>query len=208
MMGVATPPVAPPASLRILFADDDPEIREYFQEMLGRLGHQAFTVATGKQLVEVARQVHPDLIISDVVMPELDGIDAAAQIGAEQNVPIIIVSAHHDADLLGRIGTDHIMNFLVKPVREADVQAAVVVAMRRFEQYQTLSEEARSLRQALENRKILERAKGAVMRRLGVDEADALGRLKRLASHNNRKLTDVATEVIEAEQIFYRLENL
>ncbi len=200
--------LAPPNSLRILFADDDKEIREYFQEMLGRLGHQAFTVSTGQQLVEMAQKLEPDLIITDVVMPGLDGIDAAAQIGTEKNIPVILISAHEDPALLNRIGTDHIMNFLIKPVREAEVRAAIAMALHRFQQFQDVRQENEGLRLALENRKLLERAKGAVMRRLHVDEPEALQRMKKLASHNNRKLTEVAEEVINSEQIFYRLENL
>src|SRR5262249_51017422 len=151
----------PAKPLRILFADDDPEIREYFQELLPRLGHQAVAVATGRELVEMAWKVEPDLVITDIVMPDLDGIQAAEEIGRQRDIPVILVSAHEEPELVNRVGTDHIMNYLIKPVREAEVQVAINVAMLRFNQYQAVRQEASNLRQALEDRKLLERAKGA-----------------------------------------------
>jgi response regulator NasT len=199
-------PQSPP--LRILFADDDPEIREYFEELLVRLGHQPTTVNSGRELINTAREIAPDLIITDVVMPDLDGIAAVTEIDRDQPIPVILVSAHEDPELIHRASSNYVMNYLIKPVREAEVQAAINVAMLRFRQYQALHQEANNLRQALENRKLLERAKGAVMKRLRVEEDDAFGRMKKLASQSNRKLIDVARDIVNAEQVFHGLENL
>jgi response regulator NasT len=164
------------------------------------------TAQDGSQLVELCRAAPPDLVIADIKMPGLDGIEAAVQINAAKETPVILVSGFHDPALLERAEADHIMAYLIKPVGEPDVQAAVALAMRRFEQYQAIRWEAASLRQALEDRKVVERAKGAVMRRLRVDEGEAYRRLRELTSDNYRKLVDVSREVLGAEEVFRQLE--
>jgi response regulator NasT len=192
--------------LRILVADDERDTREFLQHLLGRLGHQAVGVGTGRQLTELARQVDPDLIVTDIKMPDMDGIAAAEAVNRERETPVILVSAHHDADLLARAGADHIMAYLIKPVSPADVEAAVAVAMARFAQYKVVRAEAASLRQALEDRKLIERAKGVTMKRLAVGEDEAFRRLRKLASDHNLKLVDAARRVLEAEDVFVQMD--
>src|SRR5205823_1217320 len=99
----------------------------------------------------------------------MDGIQAAAEANRDRRVPVILITAHHDAEVLARAGSDYIMAYLAKPVKPVDLGATVRLAMLRFEHFQTLAKEAADLRQALEDRKLIERAKGAVMRRLSVD---------------------------------------
>ncbi len=193
-------------TLRIAVAEDERDTREYLQEMLTRLGHQVVTASNGRQLAEQCRVLKPDLIVTDIKMPDMDGIAAADQVNAEHETPVILVSAHHDAELLARAGTDHVMGYLIKPVSQADVEAAIALAMHRFEQFQGLQKEAASLRQALEDRKLVERAKGIVMRRLRVDEPEAYRRLRKLASDHNHKLVEVAQTVLKADEVFHALE--
>jgi response regulator NasT len=197
---------SPRRPLRILFADDDPEVREYFEELLTRLGHQVVLVPNGRQLIEQSRTAEPDLIITDIMMPDMDGLQAAHEVNREREIPVILVSGHHDADLLTRLGTDQVMAFLVKPVKEADVQTAIAVARLRFEQFQSLRQETRDLRQALEERKLLERAKGVVMKRLRVDEQEAFRKMKKVASDKNRKLIEVAQSILSADEVFVMLD--
>jgi response regulator NasT len=193
-------------SLRVAVAEDERDTREYLQEMLSRLGHQVVAASNGRQLVEQCRALKPDLIVTDIKMPDMDGIEAAAQVSAVNETPVILVSAHHDAELLERAGADHIMGYLIKPVTSADVETAIAMAMRRFEQFQAIRREAASLRQALEDRKVIERAKGILMRRLGVGEEEAYRRLRKLASDRNHKLVDLARTVLQAEEVFQQLE--
>jgi response regulator NasT len=193
-------------SLRIVFADDEPEVRAYFRELLTRLGHEVVLAQSGRQLVELCRVGRPDLIITDIRMPDLDGLRAAQEASREHPAPVILVSAHHDGDMLGRLNSDDVMAYLVKPVKEADVETAIAVAMLRFEQLQALRREACDLRQALEDRKLLERAKGAVMKRLGVDEPEAFRKMKKLASDHNRKLVELAESIVAAEEVFAHLD--
>ena len=188
-------------SLRIAVADDEPRMRDYFRKILPRLGHQVVAVAeTGRQLVDRCRELHPDLVITDINMPDLDGIDAANQIYQEDTVPVILVSAYHDVELIKRAEADHILAYLIKPIKQADLEVAIGIAMRRFEQFEALRQEAADLRQALEDRKVIERAKGILMKKAGLDEHDAFRRLQKLASERNRKLVEIAQMILTAEE--------
>lgn len=188
-------------NLRIAVADDESDMRDYFQKILPVLGHTVVSAArTGKELVEHCQKHNPDLVISDVKMPDMDGIDAAGEIYRTHAVPVILVSAYHDSDLIARAEADHIMAYLVKPIKQADLEPAIALAMRRFSQFQDLRKEASDLRQALADRKIIERAKGVLMKRTGLDEQDAFRRLQKLASEKNRKLVDIASMIVTADE--------
>ena len=200
----------PPArALRIAVADDERDMRLFFQELLPPLGHEVVAVAeSGRQLLERCRATHPDLVITDIKMPDMDGITAAAALNQDRQVPVILITAYHDVDLMASAEAGYIMAYLTKPVKPIDLQAAIALAVLRFEHFRQLSQEAASLRQALEDRKVIERAKGIVMKRLQVDEEEAFRRLKRLASHGNRKVVEVAQGVVEAEETFQDLDRM
>jgi two-component system, response regulator PdtaR len=188
-------------SLRIAVADDEPDMRDYFRICLKRLGHEVVAVAqNGRELVERCRATQPDLVITDIKMPELDGIDAATAIYRERPVPVILVSAHHDAALIGRAEADHVLGYLVKPIKQGDLEPVIGLAMRRFEQFEALRQEAADLRQALEDRQVIERAKGILMKRGPLDEQDAFRRLQHLAREKSRKLVEIAQMVLVAEE--------
>lgn len=190
-------------NLRIAVADDEPDMRDYFERMLPRLGHQVASVAeNGRQLVEHCLALNPDLIITDINMPELDGIAAAEAICRKRPVPVILVSAFHDRELIARAEADHVQAYLVKPIKRADLEPAIALAVARFAQFQALRKEADDLRQALEDRKVIERAKGVLMRRAGLDEPAAFARLQKTASEYNLKLIDAARSLLLADQAF------
>jgi len=113
-----------------------------------------------------------------------------------------LVSAYHDAELIARAEADHIMGYLVKPIKQADLEPVIALAMRRFEQFQALRKETSDLRQALEDRKIIERAKGILMKKAKLEEHDAFRRLQRLASDNNLKLVEIARIILTPEEAF------
>jgi response regulator NasT len=189
------------AALRIAVADDDVVVRDYFQKILSRLGHDVVSVAeSGRELVEHCRQHAPELVITDINMPEMDGIEAAVQICQQRPIPVILVSAFHDPDLIQRAESDHIMAYLVKPVKRADLETAIGIARHRFEQFEALRQEAADLRKALQDRKIIERAKGILMKRGALDEHTAFRRLQKLASDKNKKLIDIAQTILLAEE--------
>lgn len=187
--------------LRIAVADDEPEMRDFFEKVLPRFGHQIVAVAeNGAQLVEHCRKLQPDLIITDIKMPELDGIEACGQICKERAVPAILVSAYHDPALIARAEADYVLAYLVKPIGLADLQPAIAIAMRRFNEFQALQKDCSDLRQALSDRKIIERAKGLLMKVAGIDEKDAFQRLQQLASEKNQKLVDAAQDILAVER--------
>jgi two-component system, response regulator PdtaR len=107
--------------------------------------------STGQELVDLCRAKHPDLVITDIKMPDMDGIDAALRIYQEYPVPVILVSAYHDPHSIQRAAADHIMAYLVKPVKQLELAPAIALARQRFAQLQALRQEAADLRQALQH---------------------------------------------------------
>jgi AmiR/NasT family two-component response regulator len=189
--------------LRIAIADDERDMRDYFQTILPLLGHEVVAVAqTGQELIAKCESCQPHLVITDIKMPDMDGIEAAERICRDKPLPVILVSAYHDSDLIERASADYIFSYLVKPIKQADLEPAIGLAVRRFEQFQALHAEAAGLRQALEDRKIIERAKGILMKRGGLDEQQAFRRLQKLASDKNRKLVEIAETILTAEEAF------
>ena len=193
--------------LRIALAHDDPALCRSYQEALARLGHLACVARSGRQLVDQCLLLRPDLVIAGVRLPGLDGIAAAEEICRGRQTPTILVAGGHDAEAVRRIcDNPHILACLFGPAEEAQLGATIAVAMRRFEQFRSLSEEAAALRQTLEDRKVLERAKGALMKYLAVGEEEAYRRLRAHASHQNRKMVDVAQSVLAAGEVFRQME--
>ena len=189
-------------SLRIAVADDEPDMRDYYKTILPRLGHEVVAVAeTGAQLVELCRQTNPDLVITDIRMPDMDGIDAATAIHEVRPLPVILVSGYHDAELIARAEADHILAYLIKPIKQVDLIPTIALAMRRFEQFEQLRRESDGYRQALEDRKVIERAKGILMKRSSLAEDEAFRRLQKLASEKNLKLIELARMLTTADEL-------
>ena len=190
-------------SLRIAVADDETVMQQYFREVLPLLGHQVVSVATtGRELVEQCRASRPDLVITDIKMPDMDGIEAAVQICREEPMPVILVSGFHDTELVERVEADHILAYLIKPIKQTDLEPAIAIAMYRFKEFQTVRKEASDLAQALNDRKLIERAKGVLMKRAGLDEEEAFRRLQSLARDKNLRVIDVADIILAAEETF------
>ena len=190
-------------SLRIAVAEDEPRMREFYKEVLPLLGHQVMCLAqTGKELVDHCRTARPDLIITDIKMPDMDGIDACREICKDETIPVILVSAHDDAEFLARAAENQVLAYLIKPIKRQDLQPAIHIAVRRSEEFKTMRKESSDLRQALQDRKQIERAKGILMKRAKLDEAAAFQRLQKTARDSNRKLVDVAEMILTAEQAY------
>jgi len=191
------------SAIRIAVAEDEPLMRKYLEETLTLLGYRIlFLAATGRELVERCKEQQPDLVITDIRMPDMDGLDAAALITAKEPVPIIVISAFHDPELIARAEKNHILAYLVKPIKQQDLEPAITIAMTRFQEFRTMRQETDNLRQALEDRKVIERAKGIIMKQAKIDEAEAFRRLQKIARDKNRKLIDVAQMILSVEEIF------
>ena len=188
-------------ALRIVIADDEPDMRDYFRKILPRLGHSVVAAAeNGAQLVDLCRFYRPDLVITDIKMPQMDGIEAALKIYEELPIPVILVSAYSDTRLIERAEVDPIMGYLVKPIKQTDLEPAIRLARHRFEQFEALRREAVDMRQALADRKIIEQAKGILMKELSLSEAEAFRHLQRTAMNKGFKLIEVARMALAMEK--------
>lgn len=189
--------------MRILIAEDDPLIALALAERVRRLGHEPVGPARdGGEAVELARLERPDLYLFDIAMPVLDGLAAAAAL-AEEGFPrpVVVVTGVEDGDLVDRSVETGVDAYLVKPVDERQLGAAIRLAAARHAERAALTREAASAQQALEERKLVERAKGVLMDGVGLSEAEAFRRLQQLARERNLRLVDVARRVLEQRSL-------
>lgn len=188
--------------LRIAVADDDVDHRTLLERTLRHMEHEIVGLAdSGRALVELCRTEHPDLVITDIRMPDIDGLDAASEIYAFLPVPIIVVTAHHDPDFVRRAQEHHILAFLVKPVTEANLVPAIAIVTQRFQEFEAMKKENETLVQALEDRKLIERAKGLLMKQARLDEATAFKRLQKLARDQRKKLAEIARMIVISAEL-------
>lgn len=188
--------------LRILIADDESIRLLSLRAQLTALGHQVVAEATtGAEAVALAQQTQPDLAILDIKMPVMDGIEAAERITQARPIPIILLTAYSESQLVERAARANISAYLMKPVAEEDLLPAITLALARFREFQALRQEVADLRETLEARKMIERAKGILMRRLNLSEEEAFRRLQRQSQDTNRKLAQVAEAIVLADQM-------
>jgi AmiR/NasT family two-component response regulator len=183
--------------MRILVAEDETIIRMDLRQVLERAGFEVCAEARdGEEAVELAGRQQPDLAILDVKMPRLDGIEAARRILAERPIPIVMLTAYGQDELVSRAVEAGVFGYLVKPFRESDLLPAIHAARARHEELQALREEAESLAEALATRKVVERAKGLLMERESLSEQEAFARLRRASQVSGRPLKVVAEALI------------
>lgn len=183
--------------MRILIAEDETIIRLDVRTLLEKAGHEVVAEARdGEEAVALAAEHDPDLIVMDVRMPHLDGIEAARQISDRKPVPIVMLTAYAEEDLVTRASEAGAFAYLVKPFREVDLLPALNTARARFEELSALREEAADLTEALASRKAVERAKGILMRKDGIDEAEAFRRIRAASQKTGRTMRVVADALI------------
>lgn len=183
--------------MRILVAEDETIIRLDLRALLEKAGLEVCAEARdGVEAVELARRHRPDLAILDVKMPRLDGIEAARRIIDERPIPIVMLTAYGQEELVARAVEAGVFGYLVKPFREQDLLPAIATARARHEELQALREEAESLAEALAARKAIERAKGLLMAKEGLTEQQAFERLRRASQISGRPLKVVAEALI------------
>jgi two-component system, response regulator PdtaR len=198
---------APSRVLRVVAANSGPAARDFYQAALTRLGHQVQVVSTGLELVEACRLLGPDLVVVATELAEQDGLTAAEIVCRERPVPVVLVGdVFEPLDVARALATGWVVGCLPRHVGQDTLGAALAFAARQFGHQCALQGEVVELKQALEDRKLIERAKGAVCRRVGLDEHVAYRAMRTVASNANRKLVDVARQVLGAEEVFHTLQ--
>ena len=189
--------------MRILVADDDPLISIGLCERLRSLGHEPIGSALdGRQAVELARADPPDLYLFDIEMPNLDGLQAAERLAGEGlRRPVVVVTGLEDPGLIERSISTGVSAYLTKPVDTRELQAALELAAARHAEFEQLEAEVDRAQKALEDRKVVERAKGLLMSALGLSEQDAFRRLQLTARERNLRLGDVAARIVEQQTL-------
>jgi response regulator NasT len=189
--------------LRILVADDDPVVALGLTRRLIALGHEPLgPAADGAQAVALAQAEQPDLYLFDIEMPELDGLAAAAELtGLGLRRPVVVVTGVEDPGLVDRSIASGVSAYLTKPIDDRELDAAIKLAASRHAEFAALEAEVDRAQQALADRKLVERAKGLLMKALSLSEQDAFRRLQLTARERNLKLAEVARTVVEQESL-------
>jgi AmiR/NasT family two-component response regulator len=191
------------AVMKVLVAEDDPLIALGLAERLRSLGHEPIGPAgDGQEAVDLARQGDADLYLFDIEMPNLDGLQAAEQLTAEGlRRPVVVVTGVDDPSLIERSISSGVSAYLTKPVDSRELQAALELAAARHEEFRALEAEVERAQQALEDRKLVERAKGLLMSALNLSEQDAFRRLQSTARERNLRLAHVAGLIVEQQAL-------
>jgi response regulator NasT len=199
VMDLATPTVP---KLKIVLVEDDPEVRQFLRQSLEKIGHEVIgEAATGTEMVRMALDLNPDVVVFDIHLPEVDGLKALGEIYQQQIVAAVAITADRDQDLVRRAVEEHVLAYLLKPVEAYQLGPALQVAWARFEELRKLTTENASLQQNLQNRKIIERAKGVLMKRHRWSEADAFRRLQRGAMNRRLTMIELAQDVLNGKNV-------
>ncbi|MGL5912070.1 MAG: ANTAR domain-containing response regulator [Phycicoccus sp.] len=182
---------------RILVAEDEAIIRLDLAEMLGDAGYVVVGQAgDGEQAVQLARSLRPDIIVMDVKMPVMDGLTAAETIGRERICPVVMLTAFSQTELVERARDAGVMAYVVKPFTAGDVTPAIDIALSRWSELKALEDEVADLGDRLETRKAVDRAKGVLMTKLDISEAEAFRWIQKTAMDRRMGMKDVADAVL------------
>ncbi len=185
--------------LKIIIADDESIIRLGLKSMLTELGHEPFLASNGREALNLARTIDADLALLDINMPMTDGLEAAKVIGKKHPMPIIFLTAYGQQELIEKATALPIHGYLIKPVNERDLAAAIGVALARFNEQQQARRDAEKLREDLETRKLVDRAKGILIDR-SMSENEAYQYIQRKARDNRSSMREVAEKILAEGQ--------
>lgn len=189
--------------MRVLVAEDDPLIALGLCERLRSLGHEPIgPAANGEEAIELARENLPDLYLFDIEMPNLDGLEAATTLARDGlRRPVVVVTGVDDPSLIERSIASGVGAYLTKPVDSRALEAALALSATRQAEFEALEAEVDRAQQALEDRKLVERAKGLLMTALDLSEQDAFRRLQLTARERNLRLAEVAARIVEQQPL-------
>jgi AmiR/NasT family two-component response regulator len=183
--------------VRVVIADDESIICMDLREMLGNLGYLVVGEAgDGRSAVNLARELKPDVVLMDIKMPDMDGIEAARVLTSERIAPVVLLTAFSQKDLVERAKDAGVVGYLVKPIQEADLAPAIEIALSRFREFRELEREVDDLQDQLETRKLVDRAKGILMDAQGLSEAAAFRRIQKMSMNTRKAMKEIAQAII------------
>lgn len=186
---------------RVIIADDESVIRTDLREMLTNLGYLVVgEVGDGQSAVNLARELKPDVVIMDIKMPDLDGIEAAKIMTQEKIAPVLLLTAYSQRDLVDRAKDAGVVYYLVKPFREQEIVPAIEIAVSRFHEFRELEKQVGDLRETLETRKLVDRAKGILMDQQGLSEAEAFRKIQKMSMNTRKPMKEIAEAIILAQE--------
>jgi two-component system, response regulator PdtaR len=190
------------AQTRLLIAEDETIIRMSLRESLEGLGYLVVAEAgDGTSAINLSRQLRPDLVLMDIKLPQVDGISAAAALYQEAIAPVVLLTAYSNRDLINQAREAGVVGYLVKPVREGELVPAIEVGRARWAEGLVQRRELATLKDQLETRKVIERAKGYLMDSQGLKEAEAFRKMQQLAMNSRRSMREVAQAILLTQQL-------
>lgn len=187
---------------RVVIAEDEELTRLMIKTQLEQLGYQVVAEAqTGEETVEQVLQHKPDLVVLDIKMPGMDGLEAARQIVERYPCAIVFLTVHAEDEVVQQAGEVGAFAYLLKPFRKQELGPALEIALKRFRDLQAKDQEVQELKDALETRKLIERAKGLLMDRLGLSEGEAFRRIHFMARNQNKTMKEIAQSILSASEI-------
>ncbi|HEU5344931.1 MAG TPA: response regulator [Ktedonobacterales bacterium] len=187
---------------RIILAEDDSVIRMDLREELQRQGYLVVgDVGDGQSAINLARELRPDLVIMDIRMPELDGIEAARALTSERLAPVVLLTAFSDDELIERAREAGVVNYITKPLRQSDLKPAIEIALARFQEFREIESQVKTLEDQLATRKVVEKAKGVLMEKYKLTEQEAFRRIQKLSMNNRKSMREVAEAILLAEEV-------
>jgi AmiR/NasT family two-component response regulator len=197
------PKGAQPPKLKVIIIEDEPNMRLFLREIVEKqLGHEVIAEAeTGPDMIQMVLTHEPDVVLFDIHLPEMDGLEALRKIYETKVVAAVAITGDRDQSLVARAMDEQVLAFLIKPIEAHQLGPALQVAWARFEELSTLTQENASLRTTLENRKVIERAKGVLMKRYRWSEADAFRRLQRSAMNRRVSMVELATAILNGTEV-------
>lgn len=188
--------------MRLVIADDESLIRMNLKETLVGLGYLVVGEAgDGVSVINLARELRPDLVVMDIKMPKLDGIQAAKVLTEEKIAPVLLLTAYSDRELVDRAREAGVVNYIVKPFRDAELLPAIEIALARYAEFQEMDKQLDDLKETLETRKLVERAKGVLMDTQGLKEHEAFRKIQQLSMNTRKSMREIAQAILLTAQI-------
>jgi response regulator NasT len=186
---------------RIILAEDDSVIRMDLREELQRQGYLVVgDVGDGQSAINLTRELRPDLVIMDIRMPEMDGIEATRVLTNERLAPVVLLTAFSDDELIERAREAGVVNYVTKPWRQSDLKPAIEIALTRFQEFREMESQVKTLEDQLATRKVVEKAKGVLMEKYKLNEQEAFRRIQKLSMNNRKSMREVADAILLAEE--------